>query len=108
MIQIRADNKSASPFVIEAPGLPKPQARYVHYRCQAHFERLAAWLRTQGVSAHKPLHTLRKEFGSLICDEDGIYAASRALRHSSIGVTDAYCTDKRRRVTVRLDRLIGA
>src|SRR5262249_11763649 len=64
--------KARSSFVIEAPGLPKPQAKYARYRCQEHFERLSAWLRCKGVSTHKPLHTLRKEFGSLICDEDGI------------------------------------
>ena len=99
---------ATSTFVIEAPGLPKPQARYVHYRCQEHFERLSAWLRARGVSTNKPLlHTLRKEFGSLICEAEGIYAASRALRHSNIGVTDAYYTDKRRRVTVGLDRLLS-
>jgi hypothetical protein len=60
--------------------------------------------------ASSPMSTIQSPisslFGSLICDEDGIYAASRALRHSSIGVTDAYYTDKRRRVTVGLDRLI--
>ena len=50
--------------------------------------RRADWLREKGLKT-KPLHTFRKEFGSLVCDRHGIYAASRALRHASVVVTAA-------------------
>jgi hypothetical protein len=40
------------------------------------FERLTAWLRKKGVKANKPLHALRKEFGSQICAVHGIHAAA--------------------------------
>jgi integrase len=77
-----------------------------HYRCDCTFKKLLDWLRKQGVTAKNPLHTLRKEFGSLINQKFGIYAASSALRHSNIGITrDAY-VDKRERHTVNLSEMI--
>jgi hypothetical protein len=36
------------------------------YRAKAVFERLSAWLRKHGVFARKPIHELRKEFGSMV------------------------------------------
>lgn len=39
---------------------------------------------------HHPIHALRKEFGSLVNEKYGIYPASSALRHSVVGVTEAY------------------
>jgi integrase len=55
---------------------------------------------------NKPLHTLRKEFGSEICAVHGIHAASRALRHADISVTNEYYTDLRARMTVRMGHLL--
>lgn len=61
-----------------------------HYRCNAEFERVIAWLRGNGIDTDKPLHTLRKEFGSNISKHKGIYAASASLRHSTIALTAKY------------------
>ena len=47
-------------FVIESSNAPRVGATYPHYRCQKEFEKLTAWLRTKGVAANTPLHTLRK------------------------------------------------
>jgi integrase len=74
-------------FVIESRLPPRPGATFEHYRAQAHFEKLIQWLRANGVRSKTPLHSLRKEFGSQVCDREGIYAASRALRHANIAVT---------------------
>jgi hypothetical protein len=89
--------KASGTFVIESRNDPRPEATYEHYRCQSHFEKLSEWLRTNGVKAKTPLHALRKEFGSQICDRDGIYAASRALRHSDIAITSQHYLDKKKR-----------
>ena len=51
-----------------------------------------------------PLHTLRKEFGSVIAAKYGIHAASRLLRHADITTTAQYCLDKKKRVTSGLGR----
>ena len=86
-------------FVIESDRMPILDATYSTYRCKKTFDGLTAWLRGKGVDAQKPLHELRKEFGSVIANEHGIYAASRALRHTDIGITTRHYADKKRRVT---------
>src|SRR5262249_8725871 len=91
--------RSHGNFVIESHLPAKITARYDYYRCRPCFDRLYAWLRAHGVSGRKPLHTLRKEYGSQVCDRHGIYAASRALRHASVAVTAAHYLDKKSRVT---------
>jgi integrase len=54
-------------FVIESPRSARVGTTYLAYRCGHIFKRLAGWLRKHGVRAAKPLHTLRKEFGSQVC-----------------------------------------
>jgi integrase len=58
----------------------RTDAREVH-------ESLCAWLRTQGVQDPKPIHYLRKCYGSLAVADHGIYVASKLLGHSSIVLT---------------------
>ena len=98
--------RSTSSFVIESPREPRPGCLYDYYRCEKVFDRLIGWLRGHGLQTLKPLHTLRKEFGSMICASAGIHAASRALRHSAVAVTDLYYTDSRARVTTGLGKLL--
>jgi integrase len=50
---------------------------------------LCARLRGQGVKDAKPVHYLRKCFGSLAVGDHGIYVASKLLGHSSITLTAA-------------------
>lgn len=77
--------KAANKFVI-AGDVRSDARRYTRYRAARVLRSLTTRLREKGVSGPKPLHTLRKEFGSRICDQFGIYAASRALRHADIGI----------------------
>ena len=100
--------KRKGSFVVESDNGPKPGAIWRYYRCETHFEGLTTWLRTKGVDTNKPLHTLRKEFGSLLCERGGIYEASRALRHADIRTTSAHYLDRKRRVTVGLGELLGS
>jgi len=93
-------------FVVESEIAPRLDATYSHYRCQRLFEALIKWLRDHGVTGNKPLHTLRKEFGSQVCAKHGIYAASTALRHADIAITSQHYLDKKRRVTVGLGSLL--
>ncbi len=78
-----------------------------YYRCQPVFARVTAWLRKQGIKGNKPLHTLRKEFGSIICASADIHAASRQLRHTNLSTTAAYYLDHRKRVSVPLATLMA-
>ena len=70
-----------------------------HYRANRAHNELVAWLRTKGVRSRNAIHSLRKEFGSLVCEKAGVYVASRLLRHASVTMTAAVYTDDRGRVT---------
>jgi integrase len=85
--------------------MPRLGALYENYRAERIFENLIAWLRSKGVATKTPLHTLRKEFGSLINQRHGIHAASLALRHANIGVTRLHYVDSRPRATPGLGGL---
>jgi integrase len=93
--------------VVESDLVPNPKVSYLHYRCFSLFKELCAWLRSHGVKTIRPLHTLRKEFGSVINRAHGIHAASRALRHSSIGITAEIYVDSRVRTTSGLGYLLA-
>ncbi|RYY54196.1 MAG: hypothetical protein EOO05_20470 [Chitinophagaceae bacterium] len=93
-------------FVIESPRSPRHTASRVNYRCTPHFDILYAWLKSQGITARKPLHELRKELGALLASSQGIFAAQSVLRHAQISTTAGYYVDKKRRVTAGLGALL--
>jgi integrase len=80
-------------FVLESDKPPRPEARYFYYRADATFNKLILWLQHQGISGTKPLHTLRKMYGSLIVEKHGLFVASATLRHSSVATTTAHYLD---------------
>jgi integrase len=98
--------RATSAFVIESDDQPKSGVSYWHYRCQAVFDQLITWLRQNGVKGSKPLHTLRKEFGSQVCAAHGVHAASRQLRHADIAITNMFYTDARKRALTGLGHLL--
>jgi integrase len=113
----RFGRDSTSSFVIETPdGDPRPPSHAnatpqssrnsYRYRCQRVFTRLNQWLRAHEVSTLRPLHALRKEYGSQVCDRHGLFAASRALRHADVSVTADFYVDKRSRATPGLGELL--
>jgi integrase len=99
--------KAKGPFVIESQVVPKFNVGWEHYRCTSIFEALIKWLKANGVPGAHPLHTLRKEFGSLIAQEHGIYAASKLLRHADIQTTANHYLDKKQRITAGLGELLA-
>lgn len=94
--------KSKGDFVIEARTNPKRKPGSGSYRCALHWKTVIDWLKGQGIKAQKPVHELRKEIGSIVAAEHGIYEASRYLRHSDIRITAQYYLDKKTRVTPAL------
>jgi integrase len=99
---------AAGEFVITSKAAPTAAPHWNRYRCDGHFKDLLAWLRSKGVTARNPLHTLRKEFGSLINQKFGIYAASAALRHSNISVTRESYVDRKERIALDLSEVMQA
>jgi integrase len=94
-------------FVIASENAPRPGVLYSFYRCEQVFEKLTNWLRDHGIRSPKPIHELRKAFGSLICQKAGIHQASRALRHSDIRTTASTYVDSRSRVAAGLGHLLA-
>jgi integrase len=87
---------------------PRPDSTWAYYRAEETHRRLLEWLRAQpGLDVQKPLHTLRKECGSLVAQRHGIHAASRFLRHSDITITSKFYVDDKERVTPGLGELAG-
>lgn len=94
--------RSKDKFVVASAVDPRPAAHWKHYRCAGHFRALIDWLRSKGVKERNPIHTLRKEFGTRINQQFGIFAASAALRHSSITLTREHYVDRKERIAIDL------
>lgn len=104
----RAKHPTSS-FVVESPNKPRNQMKSRGYRCDAVFMRVLGWLRSHGVNGLRPLHTMRKEIGSIIASEHGIFEASRYLRHSDIRITSSIYADKKKVVTPKfLGGILGS
>jgi hypothetical protein len=96
-----------SEFVIESDSPPLPfDAPYGVYRCQSDMRELIGWLRSKGVVAKTPLHTLRKQFGSEIHARYGLLAASEQLRHGGIAVTARHYIENKSRMVLGFGHLL--
>ncbi|MDF1659996.1 MAG: tyrosine-type recombinase/integrase [Verrucomicrobiales bacterium] len=95
--------RATGKFVIESDHEPhRADSGTRYYRCNLVFKKLGDWLRAKGGDKKRPIHELRKEAGSLVAAEYGIFEASRFLRHSDIRITSQVYLDKKRRVTPSL------
>ena len=107
---LRARSKAKDQdYVIVADGGEGKRKWGQHYRADIPFNALIKWLRNYEESGKKPLekiqkpiYELRKELGSLLTDEHGVYIASRTLRHSTVATTAAHYVDKKTRKTVAI------
>ena len=94
-------------YVIEPATTRAKDRAGQYYRSEAALDRVTQWLRKKGILADKPIHTLRKEFGSLICEQGGIHAASRQLRHADLKTTSDYYADHRTRTVVAIGDMLA-
>jgi integrase len=99
--------RAKSPYVIESD-TPAKATSYQFYRCQEVFRETLGWLRSKGVTGDRPLHVLRKCYGSVLADRHGLHAASIGLRHSSVATTAQYYLDSRIKLTPNFGPAISA
>jgi len=99
--------RASGEFVLEEPTRrgDEPNARY---RCNVHFKALIHWLKANKVPGIRPIHTLRKEIGSVIASRDGIFSASRYLRHSNISITAKLYADSKNHIAAGLGAFLTA
>lgn len=97
-------------FVLEIPPssrLKERERKSRAYRCDATENALINWLKEKGVPGLRPIHTMRKEIGSIIAHTDGIFKASRYLRHSDIRITAKLYADTKEPVRAGLGSLFA-
>jgi integrase len=100
--------RTKAPFVVPAPRRkPTHTTSHQYYRCEPVFDRVLEWLRKHGVRGQKPLHALRKEYGSLINEKFDLITAKELLRHSSVAITAAHYVENRKRGTTGLGALLA-
>ena len=93
--------RATGEFVLESDRPPRPPRSIDHeyYRCEPTFKALLEWLREKGVTGNKPLHALRKFYGSALADLHGLAVASSGLRHADLRTTAGFYVDRRVRAT---------
>lgn len=92
-----ATRNDTGPYIIGGPASTKSSMKGGGlYRRPNTFRVVNQWLRLHGVEAKnkhgKPLHTLRKQFGSEIATRFGIFHAQKYLGHSSPYITSKHYT----------------
>lgn len=97
----------AGDFVIQSDIEPAYKSKTRKYRANRHLDAVVKWLRKNGVVAHKPIHTLRKEAGSEVCRRYGLHAASTFLRHADIQVTSNHYVENKSPVTSGLGAMLA-
>jgi hypothetical protein len=93
-------------FVVSSP-LQWKATTYRRYRCEPHWQTLIEWLESNGISAKKKVHELRKLFGDAIVKRNGIFAGSVQLRHSTIQMTASHYADPRQRAVLPIGDLLS-
>jgi integrase len=101
--------KATSKFVVEG-GRESPNSgrTWNRYRCEATFDYVNLWLRRHGVDSEKPLHTLRKESGSLVAQQHGLFPAAQHLRHRDISTTAHFYLDRKTKAAIDTATLLKA
>ena len=91
----------ADGFVIAPSAVLRPK-RWSGYRADVVFEKVLRWLRGKGWDCHHPIHKNRKEFGSMISMNFGVFEASEALGHSDVRVTAALYVSAKRAIHLEM------
>ena len=92
---------AADGFVILPSAVMRPKRRPA-YRADPVFDKVLRWLRGKGWDCHHPIHKNRKEFGSMISMNFGVFEASEALGHSDVRVTAALYVSAKRAIHLEM------
>jgi len=91
---VGARHDLSSPYITGGQASSRTAESGEGYRRPETFRVVNLWLRMRGVEEGKPgghpLHHLRKQFGSELATEFGLFAAQKLLGHSSPSVTSKY------------------
>ncbi len=97
---------SAQHAPVNAPFLlPGPPLSGDRLRCQSVLKSLYAWLRSHGVDEIKPLHTLRKEAGSMLFQSSGSLLKVSEFLRNDIQVAREHYVGRKERIEIELPGL---
>lgn len=94
--ELRKARHEFSPFIVggKEPEMGSKAANGLEYRSPETFRSVNLWLREQGVEEGRerghPLHTLRKQYGSHVATNFGLFHAQVILGHSDPKITRDY------------------
>jgi len=74
-------------------------------RAQELFRKVYRWLRNHGVTTQKPLHTLRKEAGSILLEKSGNLQKVADFLRNDMAVTSAHYVGRKERIEIELPGL---
>ena len=75
LLNLRGDSKS---FYFVPSSTPNENANRLNKR----YDKINTWLKSKGMNERKPIHSLRKECGSLIAQQSNSLEASKVLRNT--------------------------
>ena len=78
------------PFLLADDERPNGKKEVGNKRGYRVLKRLSAWLKTKGISYGRPVHFLRKVFGSVVATRHGLFTARDYLGHGSVIVTEKH------------------
>jgi integrase len=100
-----------SPYLIGGPEPTGKALNGLEYRSPNTFRALSLWLRQRGVEKGKqrghPIHALRKEFGSYLASNFGLFHAQAALGHSDPKITSDYYASPTTLPSLKHVRIVG-
>jgi integrase len=101
----------ASPYITGGQAGSRNAESGEGYRRPETFRAVNLWLRMhgveEGISGGHPLHRLRKQFGSALATEFGLFAAQKLLGHSSPTTTAKYYAAQTELPTLTHVRIVG-
>jgi hypothetical protein len=77
-------------FLLADNERPNGKKEIGHKRGYCVHKRLSARLKTTGITHDRPMHFLRKVFGSVVATRHGLFTACNYLGHSSVIVTEKH------------------
>jgi integrase len=78
------------PFFLADAERPNGNKKVGHKRGYRVLKRLSVWLASKGITYERPIHFLRKVFGSVVATRHGLFAARDYLGHGSVVVTERH------------------
>jgi integrase len=102
-LSMMRQQNTAAEFIINNDVMPNIKlTTQHHYRYRRIFLFTSNWLRKNDIDNPKPIHALRKEYGSEIYKHFGSFAAQNQLGHKNVTTTSKYYFSPKERYEIKI------